>query len=773
MRGASGGGLYPRLLILVGVAGLPLVVALGLSVSNDYGSERKSAQSQLLGAAERIKASYDQLVSNTEVLLASMSTALTVSGFPENASCNLFMRSALEPGQPYANLVATDANGLVICSAAPLPASDAPMTFAERPYFRTPRDARKFVVLPLTEGPILQRIILPMAYPWTLGDEFRGVLLAPVGLDQLNRMLRSVNLPHGSRATLHDQEGNMAASTEGVGAGSGIDRKARSIAAGTGRSSTFEAEDDVGVRHLYAATFVGDRTRADALVILVKMPASLAYDGSRRGLTAALVGLLLGAVFLIAASLLGTKVILVRPLRMLGRAMERVSRGELTAETVEVKGVGEIRTLSRAFNNMTDALHDRTTRLKVSEERFRSMVHTNPAVTFLAAADGTPRFLEMSRQVEGLLGVPAEEIIADPALLLDRLEPESRERWFEALRRCLDTGEPVGLDVAFIMADGRPGWVRVEAGLVYDGEGKVMGVQGLTLDITDRVTAEQELAGINVTLEERITARTAELVSLNGVLASANRGLAEVNAELEAFSYSVSHDLRAPLRAISGFARLIEVDHAEELSDEARRLFDRIQQASERMGRLIDDLLDLTKVGRGELNVVAVDLSALARKTLASLAQSDPDRSVQLRIQDDLVVFGDALLTRVLIENLLGNAWKFTSRQPHALIEVGSAADPDDPTRTVVVVRDNGAGFDMAYVDKLFHPFQRLHTAQEYPGTGVGLAIVRRIVERHQGKVWAEGHVDQGATVSFRLADSAVPGPPAAAVATTRGAIPP
>ncbi len=761
------------MLILVGVAALPLAVSLGLSVSNDYGSERKSAQSQLLGAAERIKAAYDQLASNTEVLLASMSAALAVSDFPESASCDVFMRSVLERERPYANLVATDANGLVTCSASPLPASDAPMTFAERPYFRTPRDTRKFMVLPLSEGPILQRRILPMAYPWTVGHEFRGVLFAPVGLDQLNRMLRSVHLPHGSKATLHDQEGNMAASTDSVGSGPGIDRKARSIAVATRRPSTFEVDDDVGVSHLYAATFVGDRTRADALVILVKMPAAVAYEGSRRALSTALVGLLLAAAFLIAASLWGAKFLVVRPLGMLGHAIERVSRGELTAGTVEVKGVREIRALSRGFNDMTAALHDRTTRLKVSEERFRSMVHTNPAVTFLAAADGSPRFLEMSGQVEGLIGAPAEAIIADPAVLLDRLAPESRERWFEALRHCLDTGETVGLDVAFTMGDQRPGWVRVEAGIVYDSEGKVMGVQGVALDITDRVAAEQAIAGLNATLEERITARTAELVSLNGVLASVNRGLAEANAELEAFSYSVSHDLRAPLRAISGFAHLIEVDHADVLGDEGRRLLDRIQQASERMGRLIDDLLDLAKVGRGDMNIVAVDLSALARETMASLAQSDPDRSVQLRIQDDLVVFGDAVLTRVLIENLLGNAWKFTSLRPDAFIEVGSAADPDDPTRTVVLVRDNGAGFDMAYVEKLFHPFQRLHTAQEYTGTGIGLAIVRRIVERHQGKVWAEGDVDRGATVYFRLADNATLGPAAAPVAATQAVIPP
>ncbi|MBI1843210.1 MAG: hypothetical protein HYR89_01135, partial [Actinobacteria bacterium] len=143
------------------------------------------------------------------------------------------------------------------------------------------------------------------------------------------------------------------------------------------------------------------------------------------------------------------------------------------------------------------------------------------------------------------------------------------------------------------------------------------------------------------------------------------------------------------------------------------------------------------------------------------------------RIQDDLVVFGDAVLTRVLIENLLGNAWKFTSLRPDAFIEVGSAADPEDPTRTVILVRDNGAGFDMAYVDKLFHPFQRLHTAQEFTGTGIGLAIVRRIVERHQGKVWAKGEVDRGATVFFRLADNAALGPPTAAVADAREVIPP
>jgi light-regulated signal transduction histidine kinase (bacteriophytochrome) len=226
------------------------------------------------------------------------------------------------------------------------------------------------------------------------------------------------------------------------------------------------------------------------------------------------------------------------------------------------------------------------------------------------------------------------------------------------------------------------------------------------------------------------------------------RDLEAVNKELEAFSWSVSHNLRAPLRSIEGFSRALMEDHAERLNEEARDYLQRVCSGALRMGQLIDDLLRLSRVTRSEIRLTTVDLSALAHSVLAELARSQPERQVEYVVEPGLVVNADAQLLRIVMENLLGNAWKFTSKQARAKIEVGRAPWQG---QLMYFVRDNGAGFDMAYADKLFGAFQRLHPAYEFEGTGVGLATVQRILHRHGGRISAEGAVGQGATFYFTL----------------------
>jgi PAS domain S-box-containing protein len=258
--------------------------------------------------------------------------------------------------------------------------------------------------------------------------------------------------------------------------------------------------------------------------------------------------------------------------------------------------------------------------------------------------------------------------------------------------------------------------------------------KALIAEVVARKRAERELQALNAQLEDRIRERT-------GQLEAANR-------ELEAFSYSVSHDLRAPLRSLHGFGQALLEDYGHCLDAQGRDWLQRIQAASQRMGLLIDDLLTLARVARREMRPTAVDLSALARTVAEGLRQRDPGRRVTFRIAEGLTVTGDAGLLQVALENLFGNAWKFTGKRPEATIEFG-AGEKDG--RRVFFVRDDGAGFDMAYVNKLFGAFQRLHAASEFPGTGIGLATVQRIVHRHGGRVWAEGAVDRGATFYFTL----------------------
>ena len=218
--------------------------------------------------------------------------------------------------------------------------------------------------------------------------------------------------------------------------------------------------------------------------------------------------------------------------------------------------------------------------------------------------------------------------------------------------------------------------------------------------------------------------------------------------ELEAFSYSVSHDLRAPLRSIDGFSQILLEEHSAQLDAQGQDYLRRVRLASQHMEQLINDMFKLSRVTRAEINIDKVNLTQIARSVINELQESKPQRHVDIRIADDLEDNADSRLMHIMLENLLGNAWKFTEKQSTAIIEFGFTKEGK---KKIYFVRDNGAGFDMTYMDKLFTPFQRLHTAEEYPGTGIGLATVRRIIHRHGGNIWAEGQVGKGATFYFTL----------------------
>jgi light-regulated signal transduction histidine kinase (bacteriophytochrome) len=259
-------------------------------------------------------------------------------------------------------------------------------------------------------------------------------------------------------------------------------------------------------------------------------------------------------------------------------------------------------------------------------------------------------------------------------------------------------------------------------------------------DTTIQRSRRRELRLIEAQLAEREKAER-EITERAIALEAANK-------ELEAFSYSVSHDLRSPLRSIDGFSQALLEDYANQLDDTGRDYLKRVRAASQRMAQLIDDLLQLSRLTRKEMQRGDVNLSAIAKSIAAELKQNYPDRQTEITIGDHLVANGDEKLLHVMLENLLGNAWKFTGKKPDAQIEFNAISNNGS---SVYYVKDNGAGFDMEYADKLFGAFQRLHGANEFEGTGIGLANVQRIVHRHGGKVWAEGAVDQGATFYFTL----------------------
>ncbi len=289
----------------------------------------------------------------------------------------------------------------------------------------------------------------------------------------------------------------------------------------------------------------------------------------------------------------------------------------------------------------------------------------------------------------------------------------------------------------FVCKDGTHLYAYVSIGCVRNYDGQVAYVLVLLDDITERKRAEAEIQALHASLEERVQERTAQLRA--------------AIKEQESFSYSVSHDLRSPLRAIDGFSLALLENHSSDLDDQGRADLARVRANANRMGELIDGLLRLSRLSRQELRVSEVDLSALTEEVAASLREIEPDRAVTFRIEPGVQGPGDRDLLRVVLDNLIGNSWKFTSQRGSATIEFG--ADEHDG-ETAYFVRDDGAGFDMAYADKLFGAFQRLHGQAEFPGTGIGLATAARIVHRHGGRIWAEGKPGDGATFWFTLCSS-------------------
>ncbi len=403
-------------------------------------------------------------------------------------------------------------------------------------------------------------------------------------------------------------------------------------------------------------------------------------------------------------------------LRELQQTMEAIRTGGVDSLIIGPPGAEQVYALASA---------DRSYRLIVEAmNEGAATVSTGGAIL-----DANPRLGSMTGQnVSELIGTPVHDLI--PAA--DR----------PAFARLLDVG--AGDSARGEVDLTRSGGTTVPVLLAVSGfdlDGMLLRCLVLT-DLTTQRAAETRIRALTAGLEARVKQRTAELE--------------RSNKNLQAFTYSVAHDLSTPLRGLNGFSDILLEEYGELLGETGRSYAGRIQAASERMATVIDDLLRLSQMSRADLSLVPVDLSAEVVTIAGGLRSRDPGRRVSFAIQDGVWATADRILIRAVLENLVENAWKFTARRDGATIEFATATTDDEAT-VCCYVRDNGVGFDPAYADKLFQPFQRLHTAGEFPGTGIGLVSVQRIIERHGGRTWAQGAVDGGATFYFTLSATGTP----------------
>jgi PAS domain S-box-containing protein len=630
----------------------------------------------------------------------------------------------------YTGIAVHDRNGDTVANLA-----DTKPNIKDRPYFQAAMNGQTSVF-----GPVISRadgnLIIIIATPILRQDEVIGMALLAIPTNALNEMIQA-SMP-GNKTDVYlinsesmfvtpsffteslKQKGLIENQTE-------LELKVNSF----GASQALAGHSGVSEYYVdYRETrVVGAYTplKYSGLALLIEQEATEAYLPWKETRDYFILLIILVAF---VSSIIGliTSRTLAKPIEKITKAARKITEGDLDI-SLDINRSDEVGELARAFDQMTRRLHESFSSLTESENRFRALSENTLAGVFIVQ-NGVIRYANQS--LARILGYSLEDLIGTQ--IEDIIHPDSYELVMENMRRRLeDDSSQIQYECRLIRKDGQVINVVVLGGrLIYEGKPAPMGT---LLDITERIRAREEIMKFNAELEKRVNERTEQLNI--------------ANRELGAFSYSISHDLQGPLRRIVGYSRMLAEDYDQKLDETGKHYIDNIVTVCKQMDQLINDLLRLSRVTHVEMQISEINLSDMAQEIIHNFRQAEPERNVEFKAAASISVRADYNLMRIALENLLGNAWKYTSKKPDAVIELGTMQL--DNMKTAYYVRDNGIGFDMADHDKMFNAFQRLDTAQDFEGTGIGLALVKRIINRLGGDIWAESKIDQGSTFYFTL----------------------
>ncbi len=670
--------------------------------------------------------------------------------------CNDFIRTIHKSHPQYSTIVAATGDGVINCCAIPL---STPINVSDRNWFKRVRKTGKFVIDEFLISRSANKASLPFAYP-ILNDDgsFKMAVGAALDLSYYNLIFNKVVLPADSVVIIIDKNSNILhlSPSDSKGKEQWLGEKLEKVRGFKPPSDTkgsFTVMDSDKVERIYYFEYISFQESNNKVCLFVGFSKKSIFHKADHLLYVNILVLSLTALLSFGFGWYFGEESIVKPIDLLVQKIKKVSSQEESLEDIQIKEnlfypIQELEFLSKNFDELLDKLsqkefeRDEAERaLVINQQLYQSMVENQTEIVSRFTPDGTFTFVNetycrvLNKTKDELLGKKWQPItpISDDLQLIE-----------EKLTKLSLQNPTVTVENRVYTADGEIRWFQFVNSAFFDQQGDILEIQSVGRDITEKKQAEEEIVRLNAQLESRVLERTEQLNRSNKVLEAVNR-------ELESFSYSVSHDLSAPLRGIDGWSLALMEDFEPIIGEDGKKYIERIRQEVYRMKNLIDDLLKLSRLTRSEMVLNCINISEIASKIVSTLNESIYEQygqQVECIIEPNLTCYGDIGMINIVLTNLISNAFKFTSKISNPKIEFGKL---EQNGKEIFYVKDNGAGFDMTYSRKLFTPFQRLHKVSEFPGNGVGLATVQRIIHRHGGKVWAEGKTGEGATFYFTL----------------------